>query len=295
MNDYVITCCSTVDLTKEQLDSINVKYIYFNFELNGVPRKDDLYTSISPNELYTAMENGADTKTSQVSIGEYIEFFRPFLKEGKDVLHICLSSGISGTYNSALLAKQQLEEEFPDRKIYIVDSLAASSGYGLLVTEIADKRDTGIDIDSLYQWIENNKLKVHHWFFSSDLTFFIKGGRISKAAGLVGSVLKICPLMNVDNTGHLIPREKIRTKKKSIKAMVDTMLEHVENGKNYKGKCYMSHSNCYEDAKAVAELIEESIPNLKNKIIINNIGATIGSHTGPGTVALFFIGDKRVD
>lgn len=141
MDNYVITCCSTVDLTKEQLETINVKYICFNFELDGVPRKDDLYTSISPNELYTAMSNGADTKTSQVSIGEYIEFFTPFLKEGKDILHLCLSSGISGTYNSAQLAKEQLQEEFPERKIHIVDSLAASSGYGLLVTEAADKRD----------------------------------------------------------------------------------------------------------------------------------------------------------
>lgn len=295
MENYVITCCSTVDLTKEQLEAFNVKYICFNFELDGVPRKDDLYTSISPNELYTAMANGSDTKTSQVSIGEYIDFFTPFLKDGKDILHVCLSSGISGTYNSALLAKEQLVDEFPDRKIYIIDSLAASSGYGLLIAEAADKRDEGLDIDALYQWIEDNKLNVHHWFFSSDLTFFIKGGRISKAAGLVGSVLKICPLMNVDNTGHLIPREKIRTKKKAIKAMVDTMLEHVDNGKNYTGKCYMSHSNCYEDTKEVAELIEESIPNLRNKIVINNIGATIGSHTGPGTVALFFIGDKRTN
>ena len=135
MDNYVITCCSTVDLTKEQLDAINVKYICFNFELDGVPRKDDLYTSISPNELYTAMANGSDTKTSQVSVGEYIEFFRPFLKEGNDILHICLSSGISGTYNSALLAKEQLNEEFPDRKIYIVDSLAASSDYDIFPTD----------------------------------------------------------------------------------------------------------------------------------------------------------------
>ena len=155
MDNYVITCCSTVDLTKEQLEAVNVKYICFNFELDGVPRKDDLYTSISPNELYTAMANGSDTKTSQVSIGEYIDFFTPFLKEGKDILHICLSSGISGTYNSALLAKEQLNEEFPDRKIYIVDSLAASSGYGLLVTETAYQRDNGLDIEALYKWIED--------------------------------------------------------------------------------------------------------------------------------------------
>ena len=293
MSDYVITCCSTVDLTDEKMQELNIPFICFNFELEGVAKKDDLYQSFSAQELYTAMANGSDTKTSQISVGDYIDFFKSFLKEGKDILHVCLSSGISGTYNSAQLAKVELEEDYPDNHIYIVDSCAASSGYGLLMTAIANQRYAGLNIDDLYHWIRDNKLNVHHWFFSTDLSFFIKGGRISKTAGFIGNALNICPLMNVDNSGRLIPREKIRTKKKVIKAIVEKMKLYAKDRLEYNDLCYISHSNCYEDARAVADLIESNFPNMNGKVQIYDIGATIGSHTGPGTVALFFIGDKR--
>lgn len=295
MNDFIISCCSTVDLTKEHLEKINVKYVCFNYELDGVPRKDDLYQSITAEELYNAMVNGADTKTSQVSVGEYIDLFKTYLDEGKDILHITLSSGISGTYNSATLAQAELQEEYPDRKIIIVDSLAASAGYGLLVDEVASQRNKGLSIDELATWVEENRLRVNHWFFSSDLTFFIKGGRVSKAAGLIGGVLNICPLLNVSNEGKLIAREKIRTKKKAIKTSFEKMSTLANNKTEYNGKCFISHSACYDDAKALADLIENNFPNLNGKVQITDIGATIGSHTGPGTVSLFFWGDKRVD
>ena len=143
--------------------------------------------------------------------------------------------------------------------------------------------------------VDEHKLNLNHWFFSSDLTFFIRGGRISKAAGAVGTVLNICPLMNVDFEGRLIPRYKIRTKKKVIQAIVDKMAEQAEGGTDYSGKCFISHSACEEDAKAVAALVEERFPNLNGHVLINSIGTTIGSHTGPGTVALFFWGQKRED
>ena len=295
MNDYIISCCSTVDLTKEYLEKIDVKYVCFNFELDGVQHKDDLYQSMTADELYTAMVNGADTKTSQVSIGEYIDHFKKYLDEGKDIFHVTLSSGISGTYNSAMLAQAELQDEYPDRKIIIIDSLAASAGYGLLVNEIATQRDKGLTIDELSKWTEENKLYVNHWFFSSDLTFFIKGGRVSKTAGLIGGVLNICPLLNVSNEGKLIPREKIRTKKKAIKTSFEKMCTLANNKNDYNGKCFISHSACYDDAKALADLIENNFPKLDGKVQITDIGATIGSHTGPGTVALFFWGDKRVD
>ena len=241
------------------------------------------------------MKNGAETRTSQINAEEFIQYFTPFLEEGKDILHLTLSSGISGVYNSAMIAREELMEKYPDRKIYIVDSLAASSGYGLLMDKLADLRDEGMDIDSLYSWAEENKLKLHHWFFSSDLTFFVKGGRISKTAGFVGSVMDICPLLNVDYQGKLIPRFKIRTKKKVIQAIANKMEEFAQNGLEYSGKCYMSQSDCPEDANAVAKLVEERFPNLNGKVEINDIGTTIGSHTGPGTVALFFWGSERKD
>lgn len=295
MSDYIISCCSTADLSEEHFKSRDIHYICFHYELDGKQYPDDLGKSMKLADFYQAMVDGAETKTSQVNAEEYEKYFRGFLEQGKDILHVTLSSGISGSINSAMVAKQTLAEEFPDRKIYVVDSLGASSGYGLLMDRVADMRDSGMSLDDLAKWTEDNRLHLHHWFFSTDLTFYIKGGRVSKTAGFVGSVLNICPLLNMDNLGRLIPRYKIRTKKKVIKTIVDKMEEHVQDGLNYSGKCYISQSACYEDAKEVAELVEKRFPKLNGKVEINDIGTTIGSHTGPGTVALFFWGDERVD
>lgn len=295
MSDYIISCCSTADLTKEHFESRQINYICFHYELNGKEYVDDLGQSMDFHEFYRAMANGATTKTSQVNADEFIEYFTPFLEQGKDILHVTLSSGISGVHNSAMVAKQDLEERFPERKIFIVDSLGASSGYGLIMDKLADLRDGGMGLEELYQWTEANKLKLHHWFFSTDLSFYVKGGRISKTAGFVGSVLELCPLLNMDNLGRLIPRFKIRTKKKVIQAIEKKMEENAENGLEYADKCYISQSDCYEDARAVADLVEKNFPNLKGKVEINHIGTTIGSHTGPGTVALFFWGCERTE
>lgn len=295
MSDYVISCCSTADLSKEHFEKIDVHYCCFHYEMDGVQYLDDLGQSMDFDVFYQRMTDGAMTKTSQINADEYEEYFAQFLSQGKDIIHLTLSSGISGTFNSANLAKALLEDKYPDRKIYVIDSLAASSGYGLLVDHLAAMRDSGATIDELAAWVEEHKLNLNHWFFSSDLTFFIRGGRISKAAGAVGTVLNICPLMNVDFEGRLIPRYKIRTKKKVIQAIVDKMAEQAEGGTDYSGKCFISHSACEEDAKAVAALVEERFPNLNGRVLINSIGTTIGSHTGPGTVALFFWGQKRED
>ena len=228
-----------------------------------------------------------------MNVSEYVEYFTPFLEAGKDVLHVSLSGGLSGTVNAARNAASILGERFPERKIYVVDSLGASSGYGLLMDKAADLRDGGMSIDELRDWVEAHKLDVHHWFFSTDLTFYIKGGRVSKTAGFIGTILGICPLLNMDDKGRLIPREKIRTKKRVIREIVDKMEQCAEGGLNYSGKCYISESACMEDAKAVAALVEARFPHLNGKVEINSIGTTIGSHTGPGTVALFFFGAPR--
>lgn len=295
MNDYIISCCSTADLTEEHFKSRNISYICFHYELDGKQYMDDLGKSMPFDQFYEAMANGADTKTSQINVAEFTDYFEGFLKEGKDILHLTLSSGISGVVNSAMVARDNLLEEYPDRKIYILDSLAASSGYGLLMDKLADLRDEGKTIDEVYEWANDNRLKLNHWFFSTDLTFYIKGGRISKTAGFIGGMLNICPLLNVDFMGRLIPRYKIRTKRKVIQTIVDKMAESIEEGTAYSGKCYISQSACYEDARAVADLIEARFPDLDGKVLINSIGTTIGSHTGPGTVAVFFWGKERVD
>lgn len=295
MSDYILSCCSTADLSKEHFNERDIRYICFHYELDGKAYLDDLGESIPFEDFYRAMQNGADTKTSQINAEEYEKYFEPFLKEGKDILHVSLSSGISGSINSANIAKTNLQERYPDRKIYIVDSLGASSGYGLIMDKLADLRDEGKDIDEVHNWILENRLRLHHWFFSTDLTFYVKGGRVSKVSGFVGGILNICPLLNMDYLGRLIPRFKIRTKKKVIDAIVEQMEKHAEDGHDYSGKCYICQSACYEDARAVADMVENRFPKLNGKVEIYNVGTTIGSHTGPGTVALFFWGSKRED
>ncbi|MBO4414582.1 MAG: DegV family protein [Lachnospiraceae bacterium] len=295
MADYCISCCSTADLSLEHFAQRDIKVIYFHFELDGVSYLDDCGISMPSEKLFKEMLAGAPTKTSQVSVGEYTDAFEEALKAGKDVLHLTLSSGISGTYNSACIARGELAAKYPDRKIYVVDSLAASSGFGLIMETLADLRDSGYTIDQLHDWINEHRLNMNHWFFSTDLTFFIRGGRVSKTAGAFGKLLNICPLLNVDYLGRLIPREKIRTKHKVIHRSFEKMVECADNGLGYDGKCFISHSACPEDAQELADLIEKNFPKLNGKVKIFPIGATIGSHTGPGTVALFFWGKKRED
>ncbi len=293
MANYIISCCSTADLSKEHFEKRNIKYICFHYFLNGSEYKDDLGESLSFKDFYAAIEKKVKTRTSQVNADEFVEYFTEFLENGQDIIHVSLSSGLSGVSSSARIAAEELREKYPDRRIYVIDSLAASSGYGLLMDTLADMRDEGKGIDELYRWTEDNKLRIHHWFFSTDLTYYVLGGRISRFSGVVGTALRICPLLNVSNEGKLVPREKIRTKRAVIKRIVEKMEENADGGLDYSGKCYISHSACYDDARAVAELVESKFPHLNGRVEINNVGTAIGSHTGVGTVALFFFGTKR--
>ncbi len=295
MSDYVLSCCSTTDLNKEHLDRRELAYVCFHYNMDGTDYADDVWQTVSAEEFYKRLSACTDCHTSQVGVGEYLEHFSKILESGKDIIHVSLSSGISGSFNSANSAALIARERYPERKLYIVDSLAASSGYGLLMDKLADLRDEGKSIDEVHDWLLENRLKMHHWFFSTDLTFYIKGGRVSKAAGIFGGMLGICPLLNVSNEGRLISRAKIRTKKRVITETVDRMIKHAENGTDYTGKVYICNSACYDDAKAVADLVEEKFPKMNGKPQIYDIGTTIGCHTGTGTVALFFWGDERVD
>lgn len=294
-NNFVLSCCSTADMQKEFFIENDIKYICFHFTMDGKQYPDDLGETMSFDEFYSHMSRGAAPTTSQVNIEEFTDYFESFLSEGFDVLHISLSSGISGVYSAASVAAAELAEKYPERKMLVVDSLAASSGYGLLMANLAELRERGATIDEAYSYAEENKLNIHHWFFSTDLTSFKRGGRISGAAALFGTALNICPLMNMDNLGRLIPRAKIRTKKRVIEEMVRKMEVHAQNGLDYDGRCFISNSACYEDARATADLIEARFPHLAGKVLINSVGTVVGSHTGVGTVALFFMGDKRID
>ncbi len=295
MSNFILSCCSTADMSKKDFEERDIKIVYFHFEIDGVSYLDDCGESMPSEVLFQKMDKGASTKTSQVSVGEYCDFWKEYLDKGMDILHVTLSSGISGTYQSAVIARDDLLAEYPDRKIYVVDSLAASSGFGLFMDKLAELKKGGMGIDELHDWAENNKLKLNHWFFTTDLTYFIRGGRVSKTVGMVGQLLRICPLLNVDYQGRLITREKARGKKKVMQRTLEMMESHAEGSLEYSGKCYISHSMCNEDAEQLAAMIEENFPHLDGKVQIFPIGATIGSHTGPGTVALFFWGDVRND
>ena len=290
--NYVLSCCSTADLGRERLLERGIPALCFHYTLDGEERRDDGNRE-SLRSFYQAMREGKSTSTSMVSVGEYLEFFSAFLEEGKDVLHVCLSGGLSGTCGAARQAAALLCEQYPQQRVLIVDSLAASAGCGLLVDTMAQLRAEGMTIDALYAWAEEHKRRLQHWFFSTDLSAYIRGGRISKTAGAFGGMLGICPLLHMNAEGKLVAGEKIRSKRRVIAEIVERMAACAENGTDYAGRCFLSHSDCAEDAKAVAELVERRFPRLDGPVEIFDIGTAIGSHTGLGTVALFFFGKER--
>lgn len=293
MSQFVLTCCSTADRTRDFFEEHDIPFACFHYRMNDKDYDDDLGLTISSSDFFDAIAKGATPVTSQVNSEQYIEMWEPYLQEGKDILHLELSSGISGSINSAHIAMEEMNEKYPKRRIEVVDSLCACGGYGLLVEYAMELRDQDASLEEVKKWVLENRNKLHHWFFSTDLTSFKRGGRITGTEAMLGTLLGICPLMNVNHTGHLVPRKKVRTKKKVIEEMVREMKEHAEKGTDYNGKCLISHSACYEDACKVKDLIEADMPQLKGKVIIGDIGTVIGAHTGPGTVALFFMGDER--
>ncbi len=293
MEKFILSCGSAVDLSLEHLQKRNIDWIPFTYYIDGVEYKDDFGKTINYSDFYNKIKNGSITKTSQINEYQFIEHYEKYFIDGYDVICVCLSSGISGTYSSALLAKQELESKYPERKLYVIDSLGASSGYGLFVDILADYRDQGLTLKEIVVKSDEIRFEVNHLFFSTDFTTYVRGGRVSKTLGIIGTILKICPILYVNEEGKLLQYKKVRTKNKAIKQIVYEMFLLIDGNKDYDGKCYISHSNCYEDALNVKEEVEKYFPYLKNKVVINSIGTIIGSHSGPGTVALFFIGNKR--
>ena len=294
-NNFVLSCCSTVDLNLEELNKRDISYTPFHYFLDNKEYVDDFGKTMSMKTFYDEMVKGKMTRTSQISVGQYVDYFTSFARVGKDVLHLTLSSGISGTLNNAIETIKEVKKTYPNFKIYVVDSLAASSGYGLLMVKLSDFKKEGHSIEETKEYAEKIRLNVNHWFFSTDLTFYIRGGRVSKTSGTIGNMLHICPLLNVSNEGKLIVREKILGEKKCMLRIVQKMVENASNGLEYSDYCFISHSDILDVANKVKDLIEEKFPHLKRKVKIFDIGTTIGAHTGPGTLALFFIGNERKD
>lgn len=294
-NSYVITCCSTADMPEKYLTDREIPYVCFHFRMEDKEYDDDLGKSIAIEDFYQKIRDGAMPTTSQVNPEQYEAMFEPILRKGKDIIHLTLSTGISGTYNSAIIARDEMLERYPGRRIEVIDSLTASVGYGLLLDTAWEKMQAGAEYEDLILWLKDNKLRLQGWFFTSDLTHLRRGGRISASAAFFGNMLNICPLMNIDYKGKLIPRDKCRGKRKVIKELAERMKLNAEGGTGYTGKCFLCHSSCPEDAQAAVALIEEAFPYLNGPVSVMNIGTVIGSHTGPGTVGIFFWGKLRTD
>ncbi|MCD8371827.1 MAG: DegV family protein [Clostridia bacterium] len=294
MADYKITCCSTADITVERLAELGCAFGKYHYIIDGKDYLDSLYASETPAEFYGKIDAGAMPTTAQVSPEELCALFEPILSAGYDLLHIEFSSGLSGGWQSALQAQKIMAEKYPERKVYVVDSLAASSGYGLLVAKAVELKNGGMPIDELKTWIEDNRLNLRHWFYATNLMHFKRGGRVSGPSAVIGTALKICPVMDVNDEGKLIVREKALGRKKALRSIFNHMCQQAQGGMDYSGKCYICHSMMDEDALALKAMIEEAFPHLDGEVEIYPIGTVIGSHTGPGTVAVFFFSkDKR--
>ena len=291
---FTLSCCSTVDLPYSYMESRDIPVLFYTYVVDGREYDDDM--GRDPEALprfYGFLKEGKLPQTSQINVAAYTEFFEKLLDKGGDVLHIAFTSGQSGSVHNAFLAAEELKDRYPGQRLVVIDSLCSSSGYGLLVDYAADMRDEGKTLDEVAQWVLDNRNKVHHQFFSSDMTQFHRTGRVSGAAAAVATVLNICPIMRLDDKGAIKAYSKVRGKKKAVETTVDTMEQCARNGRDYDGKCFVCHSQCPEDARLVIEAVEERFPKLKGKIRLCDIGTIIGSHAGQGTVAVFFMGNKR--
>ena len=291
---FTLSCCSTVDLPYSYMESRDIPVLFYTYVVDGREYDDDM--GRDPEALprfYGFLKEGKLPQTSQINVAAYTEFFEKLLDKGGDVLHIAFTSGQSVSVHNAFLAAEELKDRYPGQRLVVIDSLCSSSGYGLLVDYAADMRDEGKTLDEVAQWVLDNRNKVHHQFFSSDMTQFRRTGRVSGAAAAVATVLNICPIMRLDDKGAIKAYSKVRGKKKAVETTVDTMKQCARNGRDYDGKCFVCHSQCPEDARLVIEAVEERFPRLKGKIRLCDIGTIIGSHAGQGTVAVFFMGNER--
>ena len=287
MRDYVITVNSTVDLPKEWLEERKVPVIPLKYTIDNETYTD--MEGLSSKEFFGKLRDGKMATTSQINPEEARAQLEPFLKEGKDVLHLGFSSGLSGTYNSMRIAGEELKEEYPEAKIIIIDTLCACLGEGLLLYKALQQKASGKTIEETAKWVEENKLHICHNVTVDDLFHLHRGGRISKASAVLGSVVQIKPIIHMDENGKLQVVGKERGRKKSLNKIVDMAVEQIKGWDN--DIAMITNGDCQEDAEYVAKLVRERL-GIEN-ILINNIGTVIGSHTGPGVVAVFVMGNKR--
>lgn len=285
MNKYQIITDSGCDLSQSMLSGLNIlaQPLLVNFRGETLP--DSVDEGVQ--NFYNGLRAGDVATTSAINPEGWKSIIEPVMKEGRDALVVTFSSGLSTTYQSAVIAADELLEMYPDRKIRVVDSLAASLGQGLLLYYICAKRDAGLDLDQLAAWVEENRLKLCHWFTVDDLMFLKRGGRVSAATALVGTMLQIKPVLHVDQEGHLISMAKCRGRKAAIQALA----EKLKQAGQPNDVAYICHGDCLEDAQYLASMLKETCG--VKEVFIGYTGAVIGSHSGPGTLAVFYMGDNR--
>ncbi|SHK48122.1 DegV family protein [Hespellia stercorisuis] len=290
MSDFIITADSTVDLPKTYLDENCITVMSLSYILDGTTY-EDMDERMSREKFYAMVRGGAMPTTSQINPEQAYDTFKSLSVQGKDILHIGFSSGLSGSYNSARIAAEQLMEEDKSVHIHVIDSLCASMGEGLLLYKVVELRKQGKDIGEVLAWLDENILHVCHNFTVDDLNHLHRGGRVSKATAILGTMVNIKPILHVDDAGHLINIDKTRGRKKSLTALVNRMAEQIRGFEDQNDMVMISHGDCIEDAEYVKKQVEERF-GLHN-FMINHVGPVIGTHSGPGTIALFFMGNPR--
>lgn len=289
MREYVITTDNNADLPKEYYSDHEVGCMYLSYTMDGTHYTHENF--LPENAFYAKMRQGSMPTTAQVNPEEAKAVFEPYLKAGKDIVHIAFSSGLSGTYNSCRMGAEELLEEYPERRIVVVDSLAASLGQGLLVYLAQKMKEEGSSMEEVVQWTEEHKNHIVHLFTVDDLDHLYRGGRVSKTTAVLGGMLNIKPILHVNEEGRLIPLGKVRGRKKSLLELASLMDQHIGSFGASCDTVFISHGDCLEEAEFLAAKIKEKY-NIKTEII-NYVGAVIGAHSGPGTMALFFVGDKK--
>ena len=291
MNKFVISCESTVDLPYSHICERNIPVIFFSYNVDGTDYEDDM--GKNPDSLgnfYKMLDAGAKPTTSQINTDAYTRFLEPLIKQS-DVLHIAFGSGMSASVYNAQAAAEQLNKKYKNR-IVVIDSTCSCGGYGLLVDSAADMRDQGKSMDEIIAWLNANVHKLHHQFFSTDLSFFKRSGRMSATTALIGTVLGICPIMHLNYDGRIIAYARARGRKNAVVKTIAEMKANIPEGSAYRGKCYINHSNLLSFAQETKRRIMEEFPNIQEPQIYD-IGPVITSHCGPGTVAVFFYGGDR--
>ncbi len=288
MSEYVIFTDSACDLSPDLLAEWGVSYRSLTFRFDG-EEKEYRNNEMDIKVFYDKMREGGVAKTAAVNVGEFTEAFEEILNSGKDILYVGFSSGLSTTYNSGRLAAEQLAPQYPDRKIMTVDTLAASAGEGLLLALTVEKKNTGASIEETAAYLESIKLNMCHWYTVDDLVYLKRGGRVSATAAFFGNALGIKPVMHMDNEGHLVNVSKVRGRRAAIAAMAEKYVATACDPEN--GKIYISHADCMDDVMLLADMIKSKTGGTVD--IITDVGTVIGAHSGPGTLALFFLGTER--